>query len=194
MQLAAMLMATRRVSPTMDSLCLTQALNVLSERLTVGLVLAELSGRALFTNRLAERLLANWCAPLPPELQRFIEDVASSREAEATSRIALPGSRHPVTARGTRLPGTSACLLVTLNEQSPRPTLSKRLVERFGVSARSVRLVQLASRGLTNKEIGAALRLTEATVKTYMHGLFRDLGVRNRAELVALADRLANES
>ena len=54
-----------------------------------------------------------------------------------------------------------------------------------------MQLVQLASRGLTNREIGERLTLSEATVKTYMHALFRELGVRNRAELVALAERTA---
>jgi DNA-binding CsgD family transcriptional regulator len=176
----------------MESRSLREALAVLGEHHVVGLVLAEPSGRVLFTSNRAQRLLSTGNGLVPPELQRFIEATAHGPEEDTASRMTLPGSRHPVNVRGTRLAGTPRHVLVTLSEESPRQDLSQRLIEQFGLSARSVRLVQLASRGLTNREIGTALRLSEASVKTYMHGVFRELGVRNRAELVALAERLAN--
>lgn len=178
----------------LESHSLIHAMNVLGDQLALGLVLADRWGRVLFTNPRAERLLSGRAASLPPDLRRFVEVVIQAEDGAATGRASLPGRRNPVSVRGTRLPGAAEHVLVTLREQTPRPDLAKRLIERFGVSARSVRLVELARRGLTNKEIGDALRLSEATVKTYMHGVFRDLGVRNRAELVALAERLAHAS
>jgi DNA-binding NarL/FixJ family response regulator len=39
-----------------------------------------------------------------------------------------------------------------------------------------------------NKEIAAELRLTEGTVKEYLHHIFRKLGVRNRTELALRPD------
>lgn len=44
-------------------------------------------------------------------------------------------------------------------------------------------MVALLSQGLKNKEIAAALRISEATVKVYLSKLFQKLGVKDRFEL-----------
>ncbi|MBX3202770.1 MAG: response regulator transcription factor [Labilithrix sp.] len=169
---------------------LREALATLGERLGLGLVVASTAGAVVFATERAERLLALRNGALPSELQRCVDGVAREKDESPGARVKLAGSRHTVRARATRLAGTRHVLL-TLEEEGPRRDLSQGLVERFGLTARSVQLVQLASRGLTNREIGERLTLSEATVKTYMHALFRELGVRNRAELVALAERTA---
>jgi len=161
-----------------------EALSVLGERHGLGIVVCDAHGTVYFASARARRLLGA-TPSLPPELMALPDD--------RVTRTTLEGSRHPVGIRVARLPGAARHLLVTLEEDRPRPALSRGLIERFGLSARSVQLVQLTSRGLTNREIGKRLRLSEATVKTYMHVLFRELGVRNRAELVALAERMAKE-
>ena len=141
-------------------------------------------GRVLYATARARRLVGG--ADIPSEI------LALAAENDAMAKVALAGTVHPVHARAQRLPGVARRFLVVLAEQAPRSTLAKSLVTRFGLSARAVQLVQLTSRGLTNREIAEQLRLSEATIKTYMHGLFRDVGVRNRAELVALAERMAS--
>jgi len=52
-----------------------------------------------------------------------------------------------------------------------------------GLTPRESQLVPLVARGLKNKEIAAALELSEATVRIYLSALFRKLGVRDRHEL-----------
>jgi two-component system, NarL family, nitrate/nitrite response regulator NarL len=52
-----------------------------------------------------------------------------------------------------------------------------------GLTPRESQLVPLVARGLKNKEIAAALDLSEATVRIYLSALFRKLGVRDRHEL-----------
>ena len=84
-------------------------------------------------------------------------------------------------------------MLLTLEEEGPRGAISKGSSSSAAFRL-AIQLVQLASRGLTNREIGDRMRLSESSVKTYMHAVFRDFGVRNRAELVALAERLAREN
>jgi two-component system, NarL family, response regulator len=44
-------------------------------------------------------------------------------------------------------------------------------------------------KGKSNKEIGAALSITEGTVKTHVKGIFYRLDVISRAEAVSLALR-----
>lgn len=141
-------------------------------------------GHVLYATARARRLLGS--EDVPSEI------LALAAENDAMAKVTLVGTTHPVHARAQRLPGVARRFLVSLMEQAPRSTLAKTLVTRFGLSARAIQLVQLTSRGLTNREIAEQLRLSEATVKTYMHGLFRDVGVRNRAELVALAERMAS--
>jgi two-component system, NarL family, nitrate/nitrite response regulator NarL len=45
----------------------------------------------------------------------------------------------------------------------------------------------LASGGLSNKDVGRRLNLSEGTVKVHLHNIYRKLGVKTRTALVALA-------
>lgn len=55
---------------------------------------------------------------------------------------------------------------------------------------REVQILELASQGLRNREIGKRLFLSEETVKWYMKRLFCKLGVRTRTEAIASARTL----
>jgi two-component system nitrate/nitrite response regulator NarL len=45
----------------------------------------------------------------------------------------------------------------------------------------------LASGGLSNKDVGRKLNLSEGTVKVHLHNIYTKLGVKTRTALVALA-------
>jgi DNA-binding NarL/FixJ family response regulator len=53
-----------------------------------------------------------------------------------------------------------------------------------GISAKEMEVLSLAARGLSNKEIGAQLGVSEATVKSYFVDLFQKLNVRSRTEAI----------
>jgi DNA-binding NarL/FixJ family response regulator len=57
------------------------------------------------------------------------------------------------------------------------------------LSAREVQVIALVADGGTNKEIGLRLSLSALTVKNHLARLGRKLGVRDRAQLVAVACR-----
>lgn len=181
-----MALATRDIVPPktteLDPRILREALIALAEATGQGAIVCDAEGKVLFTTGRAKRLVGT------PTLPQSVVDLA--HQPDESLRISLDGTPHSVIVRVRPLPGPGRHLLVLLAEEAPRGALTKGLVERFGLSARSVQLVQLTSRGLTNREIAERLHLSEATVKTYMHGLFREIGVRNRAELVALAERM----
>jgi two-component system nitrate/nitrite response regulator NarL len=55
------------------------------------------------------------------------------------------------------------------------------------LSMREKEVMNLASSGLSNKEIVRRLSLSEGTVKTHLHNIYQRLGVPNRTTLTALA-------
>jgi two-component system nitrate/nitrite response regulator NarP len=56
-----------------------------------------------------------------------------------------------------------------------------------GLTPRERDVVRLLTRGLRNREIATELRITEGTVKVYLHTIYDKLRVSNRFELIVLA-------
>lgn len=61
--------------------------------------------------------------------------------------------------------------------------------EADALTQRQIEVLQLAIRGLTNKEIADALFITERTAKYHMSEILQKLHLRNRAEVIAYAMR-----
>jgi DNA-binding CsgD family transcriptional regulator len=55
-----------------------------------------------------------------------------------------------------------------------------------GLTETERRVAALVTRGRTNREVAAAMFVTENTVQTHIRHIFQKLGVRSRTELVAL--------
>jgi DNA-binding NarL/FixJ family response regulator len=62
---------------------------------------------------------------------------------------------------------------------------------KFGLSRREQQLVGLIRLGLSNKEIGSRLSLSEQTVKNHIHRMLRKVGANDRLEIV---ERCQSES
>jgi len=58
--------------------------------------------------------------------------------------------------------------------------------QQLGLTRREQQLVELISRGLTNKEIALELGLSEQTVKNHIHRVLRKVGVSDRLEAVEM--------
>lgn len=54
-------------------------------------------------------------------------------------------------------------------------------------SPRELEVLSLAARGLTNKEIGYRLHLSERTVQFHLRSIFNKTGTESRTQVVALA-------
>jgi DNA-binding NarL/FixJ family response regulator len=68
----------------------------------------------------------------------------------------------------------------------PRIT-SRVLARRQRLTPREREVLRLVAAGKSNKEIAAALRITERTAKFHVTAIFNKLGVQNRAQAVAVA-------
>ncbi len=100
-------------------------------------------------------------------------------------------------ARGSLLKGIggnelqSALVQVQTGKRYVSPELAGTLLSRdrgpiSNLSAREMEIVLLVPKGLSNREIGEKLSLTEKTVKAYLSKIFQKLGVRNRVEVASL--------
>ena len=55
------------------------------------------------------------------------------------------------------------------------------------LTRRQHEIVALVSTGLSNKEIGRKLNVSEGTVKLHLHAIYTKLGIPNRTRLAILA-------
>jgi NarL family two-component system response regulator LiaR len=62
--------------------------------------------------------------------------------------------------------------------------------ERLGITRRELEILGLVGRGLSNREIGEALFVSENTVKTHCSRAFDKLGARRRTEAVRRSKEL----
>jgi two-component system, NarL family, response regulator DevR len=81
-------------------------------------------------------------------------------------------------------PMMAEALMSSLLDPPARP-------QQDALTERDRELLRLLGEGRTNKEIAAAVFLSEKTVKNYLTRLFRTLGVRSRTEAALLGARLA---
>ena len=62
----------------------------------------------------------------------------------------------------------------------------ERRVEELGITPRELEILGLIAEGLSNKEIGGRLFVSENTVKTHASRLFDKLGAKRRTEAVQI--------
>lgn len=71
-----------------------------------------------------------------------------------------------------------------------QPKVAAKLVQRVqepALTEREVQILRLLAQGKSNRVIGAALHITEGTVKSHLKSLFAKLDATSRAEAIALA-------
>ena len=63
-------------------------------------------------------------------------------------------------------------------------------VVRLGLTSREAEVLALVAVGRTNREIGAELYVSEKTASVHVSNILRKLGVTNRVEAAAVAQRV----
>jgi two-component system NarL family response regulator len=104
------------------------------------------------------------------------EDIYRAMQAGARGYLLKSAPREELLA---------AIRAVAAGERHLPPALAQRLASRVGapdVSDREREVLQLIARGKANKEIAAALGISEETVKRHASNLFVKMGVADRAQ------------
>jgi DNA-binding NarL/FixJ family response regulator len=96
----------------------------------------------------------------------------------------------------------AAVRMVRAGDALLAPAITRRLVERFAsrdtaaatlhrdlaaLTPRELEVLRLLARGLSNAELAAGFRLSEATVKTHVGRILGKLSLRDRAQAVVVA-------
>lgn len=76
-----------------------------------------------------------------------------------------------------------------LSEEKHSPALQSEKQALPAITDREKEVLDLVAKGMNNREIAAALIISEATVKTHVANLMSKLGMRDRVELVLFALR-----
>ncbi|MFA6807568.1 MAG: response regulator transcription factor [Eubacteriales bacterium] len=70
-----------------------------------------------------------------------------------------------------------------------RPQLEKKSEKKHNLTQHQLEIIKMVSRGMTYKQAGAALNLTERTVKYHMGRILEILQLENRAQVISYAVR-----
>jgi DNA-binding CsgD family transcriptional regulator/PAS domain-containing protein len=183
--------------------------------LSSGVVLLDGSGRTIFLNRAAERLLRqrdglcieHGClvAALPQEREalRLLVAQAAQTTAGASLRAggALPISRPsmrrpynvlvtPLGRRHTSLHGPEAAVAVFLADPEDRGSNEiGTLVRLFGLTPAEARLAAAVATGAPLAEVADALGIGRETARTQLRSVFAKTGTTRQAELVRIIAR-----
>ncbi len=117
----------------------------------------------------------------PAYVRRAIELGASGYLLKNTGRAELVRALDTVAEGGAYLQGEVVGPLVT--------TIGNPDSGESKLSPREAQVLQLVANGFENKQVATELGISEATVKTYLRGIFERLGAQSRAEAVAIGLR-----
>ncbi|HVE79315.1 MAG TPA: LuxR C-terminal-related transcriptional regulator [Gemmatimonadaceae bacterium] len=166
-----------------------------------GLVLCDLSGRILHSNRAVSALVADEMerGRLHIEVRAVAGQVyhqvrraqrADAGPAEVVMReFATARARFAV--RGTYLGpgllfGTSGVVLVSVERPAPQALSRPQLMTRYGLTAREADVALELAHGKSNAAIAAALGISAHTARHHAEKIFLKLGVHTRGEVTRM--------
>jgi len=128
---------------------------------------------------------------LPVILLSSSEDPADVRRALAAGALGyLPKSSSPQTMMSVlRLVLAGEVYVPPLLLKEEAVTNGKADARSQALTGRQADVLRLLARGLSNKEIGRELLVSERTVKAHVTAVFKSLGVANRTQAVEAARR-----
>ncbi|TFC96848.1 MULTISPECIES: response regulator transcription factor [Cryobacterium] len=103
-----------------------------------------------------------------------LKDIRGERLIEAIRRVALGESLF--------IPRVAGRVAVSLGVRGGGPARD--------LTTRELQVLELISRGLTNRQIGESLNLTEKTVKNYVSNLLSKLGMNHRTQAAVFGAEL----
>jgi len=136
--------------------------------------------------------------PIPSEVLK--DCLALKRLTEGMNQIAPLGRKRIIrTGKSNRFwvessltpnqafqGASSPCFLVSLQSISENYAVREEVIrEKYHVTRREMEIIRCVSEGLTNRDIGEKLFISQLTVKKHLEKIFEKTGVKNRTELTS---------
>ena len=172
---------------------------IINLRAIPGTLIFDLDNRLLFINNEALALLPEKNSEIPQEIFSLCERLKGRSSEEDLSKITYKNgiilqneSGFHYSARAFLISrrmaeGEVSHVMVLLERVAEKHSLNyESVAERFALSKREVEVVRLICEGITNREIGEKLYISEHTVKDHIKNIMRKMEVASRNELVAV--------
>lgn len=85
--------------------------------------------------------------------------------------------------------GGATVITPSIAFEADAPDHAAPVANSLGLTKREIQILELAARGVTNRQIGEQLNLSNRTIEVHMHNIFMKLGVSSRTEAVTRAIR-----
>jgi DNA-binding NarL/FixJ family response regulator len=125
--------------------------------------------------------------PLPPfwaaDLERSLEPARQALSAEAWAAAWAAGRAMPLAHAVTE----ALAIELPVAAAPPGPTHNLALDQAESLTARELEVAALVARGLTNRQIAAALSIAERTVGTHLTNILGKLGFTSRSQVAVWA-------
>lgn len=118
-----------------------------------------------------------------------IERVRSILQAGANGYLLKTASTPELRQAIMTVLGGTTVITPSIAHTPDNPDPSIPVVNSLGLSKREIQILELAARGVTNRQIGEQLNLSNRTIEVHMHNIFIKLGVSSRTEAVTKAIR-----
>jgi len=147
-----------------------------------GEVVATIHGDAYFTDRPVDEIDRDVIASFAESLGQIVERAILIEQLQFQQRVA---EQLAQSARGVLGGMGGQAPLLELNEQATTAPWQSRSEVVSDLTRREYEVLQLMTKGSTNREIAASIFLSEETVKSHVKRILQKFGVANRGQAVA---------
>jgi len=157
--------------------------------------LTDISGTIICSNREGNSLIQNQNEQLifglfscPETIQSGMKGLLSNASGKATVRCFITDSKRSYSARWFHLTfqcvrdegGTPSGFMVMAKEDLSL----KDFQTKFDITGRQAEIILLAISGLSNRDMGERLNISERTVENHLFNIYNKMGIDNKIELL----------
>jgi LuxR family transcriptional regulator, regulator of acetate metabolism len=147
-----------------------------------GEVVATIHGDAYFTDRPVDEIDRDVIASFAESLGQIVERAILIEQLQFQQRVA---EQLAQSAKGVLGGMGGQAPLLELDEQATTAPWQSRSEVVSDLTRREYEVLQLMTKGATNREIAASIFLSEETVKSHVKRILQKFGVANRGQAVA---------